>query len=102
MQTTSPSSVNISQFSIGDNRTKVIAALGSPVASYKEGQNFCDIYKTRDKGTAGKAIDFFTLGLNESSFTQEGATNSKRSILFCYSPNNKLISITQSDIDIND
>lgn len=114
MEATRPDPVDISQFIVGENRIKILSDIGSPVASTPEGKNSCDIYKlyTRGPGAVGKGAiavteavaDVLTLGLTEIVFTPaEGATrNSKHTVIFCYSPDNKLASVNESDTAISE
>jgi len=99
----------MSQFVIGEKRLNVLADIGSPIATTKDGNNSCDVYKLYTEGhsaagkgaiAAGEAVaDVFTLGLAEVIFTPaEGATqDSKHAVVFCYSPDDKLVSLNQSD-----
>ena len=109
MEANRPDPVDMSQFVIGEKRMNVLADIGSPVATTKDGKNSCDIYKLYTEGhsaagkgaiAAGEAVaDVFTLGLAEVIFTPaEGATqDSKHAVIFCYSPDDKLVSLNQSD-----
>jgi hypothetical protein len=50
--------------------------------------------------TAGEAVaDVFTLGLAEVIFTpaQAATEDDKHTVVFCYSPDNKLASVNQSE-----
>jgi hypothetical protein len=95
MEASRPVPVDISQFAIGEGRPQVVETLGAPVATVKEGDSSCDVYKicTRGPGGAGKGAvaateavaDVFTLGLAEViSSPVEGATKSaKHTVTFC-------------------
>jgi len=114
MEANRPDPVDMSQFVIGEKRMDVLAEIGSPKATEKDGKNSCDIYKLYTEGhsaagkgaiAAGEAVaDVFTLGLAEVIFTPaEGATqDSKHAVIFCYSPDNRLVSINQSDSGSSD
>jgi len=107
MEANRPDPVDMSQFVVGEKRLKVLAAIGSPLATTKDGKNSCDVYKLYTEGhsaaakgaiAAGEAVaDVFTLGLAEVAFTPaEGATkDDKHAVIFCYAPDNKLVSIDQ-------
>jgi len=109
MEANRPDPVDMSQFVIGEKRLNVLADIGSPIATTKDGNNSCDVYKLYTEGhsaagkgaiAAGEAVaDVFTLGLAEVIFTPaEGATqDSKHAVVFCYSPDDKLVSLNQSD-----
>ena len=109
MEANRPDPVDMSQFVIGEKRLKVLAAIGSPLATTKDGKNSCDVYKLYTEGhssaakgaiAAGEAVaDVFTLGLTEIVFTPaEGATaDTKHAVIFCYAPDNTLVSIDQGD-----
>jgi len=113
MEAMRPDPVDLSEFAIGESRLKVIATVGSPLASEKDGKDSCDVYKLFTKGpdavgkgaiAAGEAVaDVFTLGLTEVIFTPaEAATrNSKHAVLFCYGADNKLVSVTESDTKVD-
>jgi len=109
MEANRPTPVDMSQFVTGEKRISVLADIGSPIASTKDGENSCDVYKLYTEGhssagkgaiAAGEAIaDVFTLGLAEVIFTPaEAATqDTKHAVVFCYSPDDRLVSVKQSD-----
>jgi hypothetical protein len=113
MEATRPDPVDISQFVPGEKRIKVLAEVGSPLASNPDGPNSCDIYKlyTRGPGSVGKgaiaageaAADVLTLGLAEVLWTPaEAATrNSKHTVLFCYDHDSKLVSVQESNSHVD-
>ncbi len=113
MEATRPDPVDLSEFVVGESRLKVIGEVGSPLASEKDGKNQCDVYKlyTRGPGAAGKGAlaageavgDVLTLGLTEVLFTPaEAATrNSKHTVMFCYGPDHKLVSVNESDMKVD-
>jgi hypothetical protein len=92
----------------------VLAEIGSPIASSPENGHSCDIYKLYTHGpspvmkgviAAGEAAaDVFTLGLTEVAGTPiEAATrNSKHTVLFCYTPDNKLASVKESGAHVDE
>ena len=106
MEANRPAAVNLSSFTIGEKHLDVVARLGAPQTSEKDGDKTCDVYKLYTKGTSksGKgaiivgeaAADVFTLGLFEVVATPgEALTKSNTHVvLFCYSPDNVLISVT--------
>jgi len=112
MEAMRPDPIELSQFIIGEDRTKILNTIGSPISTNKEKANSCDIYQlfTRGPGTAGKGAiaageivaDVFTLGLTEVVFTPTEAMTkaSKHTVTFCYAPDNKLISLNQSDVAV--
>jgi hypothetical protein len=112
MEATRPDPVDLSQFVPGENRLNVIAEVGNPLATEKDGKQSCDVYKLFTHGpeaagkgaiAAGEAVaDVFTLGLTEVVFTPaEAATrNSKHTVIFCYE-NNKLVSVKESDTHVD-
>jgi hypothetical protein len=114
MEANRPDPVDLSQFVIGEPRLNVVAEIGAPIASEKDGKNSCDVYKLYTDGpsgagkgaiAAGEAVaDVFTLGLAEVVLTPaEAATSSdKHTVIFCYSPSNKLVSTNLSDTAAND
>jgi len=114
MEATRPDPTDIKQFVPGESRTKVLAEVGAPLTSTQDGKNSCDIYKlfTRGPGAAGKGAlaageavaDVLTLGLAEVAFTPaEAATkNTKHTVLFCYGPDDKLVSVHESETGSND
>lgn len=114
MEATRPDPTDIKQFVPGESRTKVLAEVGAPLANTKDGKNSCDIYKlyTRGPGAVGKGAiaageavaDVLTLGLAEVAFTPaEAATkNTKHTVLFCYGPDDKLVSVHESEAGSNE
>lgn len=109
MEANRPDPVDMSQFVVGEKRLDIIAEIGSPKASVKDGDNSCDIYKlyTTGPGAVGKGAiaageivaDVFTLGLAEVVFTPtEAATSADRhTVIVCYSPDNKMVSMKTSE-----
>lgn len=103
MEANRPAAVNLHKFSVGEQRFDVLATIGAPIASDKDGANSCDLYKIYTHGTSavGKgaivageaAADVFTLGLFEVISTSgEAATKSKiHTVIFCYSTENRLL-----------
>jgi hypothetical protein len=108
MEVTRPDPVDMAQFSVGEDRTRITQILGAPTATVKEGKLTCDSYKlyTRGPGTGGKVAiattevvaDVFTLGLTELATTPaEYATrNSLHTVLMCYDSDGTLVSQTES------
>lgn len=114
MESNRPDPVDMTQFVIGESKTKVLMAIGSPLATTKEkddddtGKTSCDLYKLYTKGpdgvskgaiAAGEVVaDVLTLGLAEIVFTpvEAGTKNTKHAVSFCYSANNKLVSIDEA------
>jgi hypothetical protein len=102
LEATQPDPVDMSQFSVGEDHTRIAAKLGAPAATMRQGQDSCDVYKlyTRGPGAAGKATiaaseavaDVFTLGLAEVVTTPaEAATrNSLHTVTMCYGEDGKL------------
>jgi hypothetical protein len=113
MEATRPDPVDIKQFVPGEARINVLAEVGAPVATTKESGNSCDIYKlyTRGPGAVGKGViaageavgDVFTLGLSEVLWTPGEAMtrNSKHTVLFCYDPASKLVSVNESETHVD-
>jgi hypothetical protein len=105
MEANRPDPVDLQKYSVGEKRMDVIARLGAPESSVKDGDKSCDIYKlyTRgvtkvDKGAiilGEAAADVFTLGLAEAvTTTGEAVTkNKKHTVLICYSVEDLLVSI---------
>ena len=72
MEATRPEPVDVKQFVIGQSHVNILAEIGNPVATTKDGDNSCDIYKlyTKGPGAVGKGViaagevvaDVFTLG----------------------------------------
>ena len=114
MEVTRPDPVDIHQFVVGEDRLKVMAEIGAPVTSVPSNGQSCDIYKLYTHGpgaigkgaiAAGEAIaDVFTLGLSEVAETAaEAATrNSKHTVLFCHTSENKLASVQESESHVDD
>jgi hypothetical protein len=113
MEAMRPDPVDLSQFVVGENRINVLAQIGAPLATTKKGKNSCDIYKlyTHGPGSVGKGAiaageavaDLFTLGLTEVVTTPvEAATkNSKHTVVFCYTPDEKLVFVKQSQTAVS-
>jgi len=109
MHANRPDPVDLSQFANGQTRLSVVSQLGSPTSTIQNKDASCDIYKLYTDGpdsgskgaiVAGYAIaDVLTLGLTEVIFTPvEAATKSdKKTVLFCYGAEDKLVSLSQSD-----
>lgn len=114
MEANRPDPVDIRQFVIGENRAKILAALGSPLATNKEDGNSCELYKlyTRGPDGAGKGAiaagevvaDVLTLGLTEIIFTpvEVGTKNTKHAVTFCYDKANALVSINEAESSTGD
>src|SRR5271155_4925752 len=101
MEATRPDPVDLTQFVPGEDRLKVIAEVGAPLAREEkdddkdDDEGYCEVYKLYTKGpgaagkgaiAAGEAVgDVLTLGLAEVLFTPaEAATrNSKHAVIFC-------------------
>ncbi len=113
MEATRPDPVDVSTFVPGQKRMDVLAEVGNPAASAKDGEDSCDIYRlyTRGPGGVGKGVaaageavvDVMTLGLSEVLFTPvEAATrNSKHTVVFCYGPQERLVSVKESDTHVD-
>jgi hypothetical protein len=113
MEANRPPSVNLHRFAAGERRFDVVADVGAPIASEKDGAKSCDIYKLYTQGVsdAGKgaiilteaAADFFTVGLAEALTTPgEAMTKSKlHTVLFCYKDDGRLTSVTASRLAAN-
>jgi hypothetical protein len=109
MEADRPNPVRLSQFPIGESRMDVLSKIGGPLSTTQDSGNSCDIYKLYTTGpskggktaiAAGEAVaDVFTLGLAEVIFTPtEIATKNEEHVtVFCYSPDDKLVSVTQAD-----
>lgn len=110
MEANRPDPVNLKKFVVGEtSRMNVVAQVGSPSSTMQDNGNSCDVYKLYTHGPSGAGkgaiaagevvADVFTLGLAEIIFTPtEAATkNTKHTVIFCYSPDNKLVSMNQSD-----
>jgi hypothetical protein len=115
MEANRPDPIDIKQFVLGENKTKVLMAIGSPLATTKEkgtdddSEKSCDLYKLYTKGpdgvgkgaiAAGEIVaDVLTLGLTEIVFTpvEAGTKNTKHTVTFCYDDDNKLVSIDQAE-----
>lgn len=108
MEANRPAAVNLHKFYIDEKRFDVVANVGAPLASDKDGGRSCDVYKLYTHGVSdvGKgaiivteaAADVFTLGLFEVLATPgEAATKSKaHPVLFCYDTDGKLASVTEA------
>ncbi len=105
MEANRPAPVNLNKYSVGEKRMDVIATLGAPKGTVKDGDNSCDVYalytKGKSKGQKAAVIlgegaaDLFTAGLFEIVATPaEAVTKSKPdTVLVCYAPDSSLISI---------
>ena len=102
MEANRPAATNLSRYALGESRVDIVAKMGMPSGSVKDGEHTCDVYKVYTKGTsaAGKgaiilgeaAADFFTLGLAEA-ITTPGEAVSKanmHTVLFCYGSDGNL------------
>lgn len=108
MEATRPTPVDTTQFAVGETRFQVVEAIGAPVASVKNNDQSCDVYKlyTRGPGGVGKGAiaagegvaDVFTLGLAEVIFTpiEAGTKNAKHTVTFCYDKDEKLLSFNDA------
>jgi hypothetical protein len=113
MEANRPDPIDLNKFIPGEKKFDVLAEIGNPVASTPDGGNSCDIYKLFTHGpesvgkgaiAAGEIVaDIFTLGLAEVIFTPvEAATrNSKHTVVFCYDPDAKLVSVKESDTHVD-
>jgi hypothetical protein len=113
MEAQRPDPVDMSKFSVGESRLNIVSEVGPPESTLKEGENSCDVYRLYTKGpsTIGKGAiavtetlaDVATLGLAEIVLTPtEAATkNSKHTVVFCYSPENKLVFVRQADTSVD-
>ncbi len=113
MEANRPDPIDLGKFVIGEKRFDVLAEIGNPVASAQDDGKSCDIYKLFTRGpeavgkgaiAAGEIVaDVFTIGLAEVIFTPvEAATkNSKHTVLFCYDPESKLVSVKESDSHVD-
>jgi hypothetical protein len=109
LEATRDTPVNLDKVAVGESRVNVMADLGAPVSTVKNGSNDCDVYKlcTEGPGDVGKGAiaagevvaDIFTLGLTELIFTPvEAATRGcLHTVMACYGPDNKLASISVSE-----
>ncbi len=109
LEATRDTPVNLNHIAVGESRINVIADLGTPVSTVKNGDKDCDVYKlcTEGPGAGGKAAiaagevvaDVFTLGLTELIFTPvEAATRGcLHTVMACYGPDNKLASLNVSE-----
>lgn len=109
MEGARPDPVDLSHFVVGEPRFQISEQLGSPTATVKDGDKWCDVYQlyTSGPGTSTKdAIgvgefwaDVLTLGLAEVVFTPiETATrNSKHTVFMCYDKDYKLAVCKESD-----
>jgi hypothetical protein len=109
LEATRDTPVNLDHVAVGESRVNVMADLGAPLSSVKNGTNDCDVYKlcTEGPGAAGKGAiaagevvaDIFTFGLTELIFTPvEAATRGcLHTVMACYGPDNKLASINVSE-----
>jgi hypothetical protein len=109
LEATRDTPVNLDHVAVGESRVNVMADLGAPVSTVKNGSNDCDVYKlcTEGPGAAGKGAiaagevvaDAFTLGLTELIFTPvEAATRGcLHTVMACYGPDNRLANISVSE-----
>jgi len=109
LEATRPDPVDLDKFAPAEARLNVIGELGSPASSVKDQDKSCDVYQlyTHGPGAWGKAgiafgeaaADVFTLGLAEVATTPaEAATRNKlHTVLFCYSADDKLAFVHESD-----
>jgi hypothetical protein len=105
MEYNRPDPVDLSKFVPGEKRLNVIGEIGAPLASEKDADNSCDVYKLYTHGPNGMGkgaiaateavADVFTLGLAELVTTpvEAGTKNSLHTVTFCYSPDSQLVSI---------
>lgn len=108
MEANRPDPVYLSNFVLGQPRADITAEIGKPISSVTEANSSCDIYKLYTKGPSPRARDVIvateavaaivTFGLSELAAAPiEHATQSeKRVVAFCYSPDDKLVSIRES------
>jgi len=113
MESNRPDPIDLKQFTVGEDRIKVITTLGAPMSTVENAGNSCDVYQLFTDGpgsggkvaiAAGEAVaDVFTLGLAEVVFTpvEVGTKNAKHTVTFCYGPDTKLVSVQQSDTKVN-
>jgi hypothetical protein len=109
MEANRPDPVDLSQFAVGEDRMDIVAAIGSPVSTIKDKGHSCDVYKLYTDGpsgggkgaiAAGEVVaDVLTLGLTEIVFTpvEAGTKSDKHAVIFCYSKDDKMISMKKSD-----
>jgi hypothetical protein len=102
LEATRPDPVNLQTFYPGMNKIDVVAKLGNPTGSVKDANQNCDIYRLYTTGpdairrgaiAAGEvAADVFTLGLAEvaTTPTEVATRNAQHTFLFCYTLDNKL------------
>ncbi len=108
MEAKRPQAVNLRKFVVGERRFDVVAELGEPTGSERDGGNSCDVYKlyTHGVGKAGKAAiivgegaaDVFTIGLFEIVATPAEAVtrNNIHTVMFCYSADKSLVLVRES------
>lgn len=113
MESNRPDPIDLKQFVVGEERTKVITVIGAPLTNFQEAGNACDVYQlyTDGPGSGGKVaiaageavVDVFTLGLAEVIFTpvEAGTKNAKHTVTFCYGTDNMLVSVKQSETKVN-
>ena len=105
MEANRPQAVSIKSYKANDRRFDIISKLGAPLASTKDGDLSCDLYKLNTHGhtgaakgaiVAGSAIaDVFTLGLFEVVGTSAQAASKTKlhNVMFCYAPDERLSQI---------
>ena len=105
MEANRPNAVNLAKYTPGEKRSDVVAALGAPESTLKDGGNACDVYELHMKGasTAKKAAviigeagaDLLTLGLAEVVAAPSEAVSKGRphTVLICYSGDGSLVSV---------
>lgn len=114
LEASRPDPVDLSQFSVGQNHIDVVKVLGPPLTTAKDHENSCDLYQlyTRGPGPGGKAAfaageaiaDVFTIGLAEVVFTPTEIVtkDAKHSVMMCYGPDDKLVSVEASDTAVGE
>jgi hypothetical protein len=113
MESNRPDPIDLKQFTVGEDRIKVITTLGAPMSTVENAGNSCDVYQlyTHGPGASGKVAiaageavaDVFTLGLAEVVFTpvEAGTKNAKHTVTFCYGADTKLVSVQESETKVN-
>ena len=109
MEANRPDPVDLTKFAVGESRMKIVSEIGSPVSTVQDRGNSCDVYKLYTDGPSGAGkgfiaagevvADVFTLGLTEIVFTpvEAGTKSDKHSVVFCYSKDDKMVSMNQSN-----
>src|ERR1700751_5508065 len=97
MEANRPQAVNLKKFAIGEKRIDIIAQLGTPTSSEKDGERSCDVYSLYLHGEnrpvkapfiAGEpAADLVPVGVFEviAPPAEAASKNKKHTVLFCYS-----------------